>query len=79
LVDYTPDSSGPRLLGLIAERATETMRREASDFTSPGVSADGTPYLGPVTSDRRGLIQWVEVDKLLSEQARAALFQPAAP
>jgi chemotaxis-related protein WspB len=78
LVNY-PDARGAsRLLGLIAENATETLRREAADFVTSGVNADGAPYLGPVCHDARGLIQWVSVDKLLPEAVRAVLFQQAA-
>jgi chemotaxis-related protein WspB len=75
LVRY-PDATGTkRLLGLIAEKATETLRREPGDFVAAGVRSDGAPYLGPVANDPRGLIQWIEVDKLLSASVRAALFE----
>ncbi len=78
LVNY-PDATGAhRRLGLIAEHATETLRREPTDFVASGVKADGAPYLGPVVHDARGLIQWIEVDKLLPASVRAALFQQAA-
>jgi len=76
LVRY-PDATGARrLLGLIAEKATETLRREPGDFVASGVRSDGAPYLGPVASDARGLIQWVEVEKLLPASVREVLFQP---
>jgi chemotaxis-related protein WspB len=75
LVNY-PDATGAkRLLGLIAEKATETMRREPGDFVASGVKTDGAPYLGPVANDARGLIQWVEVDKLLPAHVREVLFK----
>ncbi len=75
LVHY-PDGTGVRrLLGLIAEKATETIRREPGDFTTSGVKSDGAPYLGPVVNDARGLIQWIEIDKLLPASVRNALFR----
>jgi chemotaxis-related protein WspB len=75
LVHY-PDATGTkRLLGLIAEKATETLRREPGDFVASGVKSDGAPYLGPVVNDLRGLIQWVEVDKLLPASVREVLFK----
>jgi chemotaxis-related protein WspB len=75
LVHY-PDATGSRrLLGLIAEKATETLRREPGDFVASGVKSDGAPYLGPVATDARGLIQWIEIDKLLPAAVRGALFQ----
>lgn len=74
LVHY-PDATGVRrLLGLIAENATETLRREPGDFVASGVKSDGAPYLGPVVNEARGLIQWIEVEKLLPASVRDALF-----
>ena len=44
------------LLGLIAEKATETVRREPADFVAVRRhAATGAPYLGPVATDARGL------------------------
>lgn len=75
LVNY-PDAKGAkRLLGLIAEKATETLRREPGDFVASGVKSDGAPYLGPVANDARGIIQWVEVEKLLPASVREVLFK----
>jgi len=75
LVYYPADSGDLRLLGLIAEKATETIRRQASDFSPSGITSAQAPYLGPVTSDAHGVIQWLEVDKLLPESVRRVLFQ----
>src|SRR5438046_186300 len=79
LVRY-PDADGQtRLLGLIAERATQTVRHEATDFLASGVTSDGASYLGPVATDARGLLQWIDVRTLLPASVRDALFkQPRA-
>jgi chemotaxis-related protein WspB len=74
MVRYTPPSGGERLLGLLAERATETLRKNPADFQPAGVSGAETHYLGPVAPDPRGLIQRVEVAALLNDELRAALF-----
>jgi chemotaxis-related protein WspB len=68
---------GKQLLGLVAERVTDTVRRERSDFAPAGVTSPDAPYLGPLTRDERGLMQWILVDQLLPETVRAALFQDA--
>src|SRR4051812_49435313 len=47
-----------QLLGLIAKHATETLRREASDFVDPGFKFGSAPYLGPILLDPKGAIQW---------------------
>jgi chemotaxis-related protein WspB len=66
---------GARLLGLIAEHATETMRREPADFVEVGVRSDGAPYLGPVIRDAQGLVQRITVDRLLTPAMHDVLFQ----
>jgi chemotaxis-related protein WspB len=71
-----PDGNGiQHELGLIAEKATETVRRDPADFTDSGVINDGAPYLGPVATDPNGLVQWIEVTKLLPAAVRDVLFR----
>ncbi|XHR27425.1 MAG: chemotaxis protein CheW [Chthoniobacteraceae bacterium] len=77
LVVSDPDSP-ERLLGLLAERATETAHFHRRDFQEPGVRSDDAPYLGPVVSDRRGLIQLIETTRLLTPEIRAVLWKEAA-
>jgi len=79
LVHYPGADGQPRLLGLIAERATQTVRREEKDFVASGVTSDGASYLGPVVADARGLLQWLDVRTLLPPAVRDVLFkQPSA-
>ena len=77
VVRYRSADGEPKLLGMLAERATETARLEPKDFQDAGVSATGAPYLGPVINDGRGVIQWVEISRLLSEDVRQSLWQQA--
>jgi chemotaxis-related protein WspB len=77
LVHYPDGSGGTRLLGLIAEKVTETVRRDKADFVASGVTNDQAPYLGPVAADARGLMQWIDVDRLLPASVRAVLFTPS--
>jgi chemotaxis-related protein WspB len=64
-----------QLLGLIAERATQTMRRDESDFIPPGVFSEGASYLGPVAADADGFVQRVDVQALLPASVRELLFK----
>jgi chemotaxis-related protein WspB len=75
LVHYPDQSGRTHLLGLIAERATQTARHEPSDFVASGVTNSGAPYLGPVVTDARGLVQWIDVRRLLPPSFRDLLFQ----
>jgi chemotaxis-related protein WspB len=64
---------GVPLLGLIAEKATTTLRREAAEFIATGVRNDGAPYLGPICTDGGGILQWVDAQQLLSPELRHAI------
>jgi chemotaxis-related protein WspB len=63
------------MVGLIAERATETIRRERSDFVDTGVELSTAPFLGPVLMDDKGMIQLISAQKLLHQNLRELLFQ----
>ena len=77
IVSY-PDVDGTEHpLGLIAEKATETVRRDPADFRDSGVVNEGAPYLGPVAPDPHGLLQWIDVKKLLPPAVRDVLFKQA--
>lgn len=69
-----PLPGGARLLGVVAERAIETIARQPEDFRDAGVTTETTRYLGPVAHDARGLIQRIEIDALLTDELRAALY-----
>jgi len=68
---------GEHLLGLIAEQATEMMRREAGSFTDSRLASDAAPYLGPVAQDGGRLVRWIEVQKLLPPAVSSVLFRQA--
>jgi chemotaxis-related protein WspB len=74
LVNYRDRVGRARRLGLLAEKATQTVRRRRSEFVSSGVHCEAAPYLGPVACDSDGLVQWIEVRKLLPDSVREALF-----
>jgi chemotaxis-related protein WspB len=74
LVQHPDKSGGTRLLGLIAERATQTARHEPSDFLPSGITNADAPYLGSVVIDAKGLLQLIEVQRLLPSSFRDLLF-----
>jgi chemotaxis-related protein WspB len=74
IINYPDDAGRDHPLGLIAERATEIMRRDRGEFVEPGLKLGGAPYLGPVLLDRHGVIQWVNERRLLPDRARDLLF-----
>jgi len=75
LVKYGAKPSETHMLGLLAEQATETLRRNEDDFSDAGLAVSDTPYLGNVTTDAGGIVQRIEVQNLLSESVRDQLFR----
>ena len=57
-----------QLLGLIAEHATETLRRSPQDFVdaAPISGLTTTPFLGPVLMEERGVVQLLNAQRLLT-------------
>jgi chemotaxis-related protein WspB len=75
LVKYPLEVQHPHALGLIAEHATNMMQRSIQDFIETGVESDEARYLGRVANDAEGLIQWIEVERLLTPEIRDVLFR----
>jgi len=75
LVKYGGEPGETHVLGLLAEQATETLRRNEEDFTDAGLAVSDTPYLGNVTTDTGGIVQRIEIQNLLSEGVRNQLFR----
>jgi chemotaxis-related protein WspB len=67
LINYRQKSGEAQLLGILAEHATETLRRPEKDFKDSGLTVPGAPYLGPVLIDASGIVQRIEIRKLLPE------------
>jgi chemotaxis-related protein WspB len=74
LVRFPGDAGVTYPLGLIAERATETLRRKPADFVASGVSNAAARYLGPVAMDEHGPVQRIELGELLPPTLRELLF-----
>ena len=69
-------SGAKHLIGLLAERVIETIQRPENDFVDSGVTAADSPYLGRVSTDKSGIIQRIEVHRLLPQALRDQLFLP---
>jgi chemotaxis-related protein WspB len=78
LITYPADEGSgtarPHVLGVIAEHANRTLRRDAADFHPSGIDTPDAPYLGPIATDADGLLQWIHVPGLLPPDVRASLF-----
>jgi chemotaxis-related protein WspB len=74
LNDPCAPAQRPHVLGVLAEHANRTLRRDPADFHTTGVELSSAPYLGPVATDSEGLLQWIHVPELLPADVRAQLF-----
>jgi len=74
IVNHSPKPGVEQLVGLIAERATETMRREESEFVNAGMRLASGPFLGPLLTDEHGVIQLITPERLLQENGPMLLF-----
>jgi len=74
LVKYGGSPAEMHMLGLLAEQATGTLRRDEADFSDAGLAVSDTPYLGNVTTDTTGIVQRIETQNLLTESVRSLLF-----
>ncbi len=74
IVNYLGEGQTPYLLGLIAERVTETLDIQDTDLIDAGIQVDAAPYLGQVLTDQQGMIQCIQVESLLSESQRQLLL-----
>lgn len=61
-------------LGLLAERATETTTCDPAEFQPAGVQTPEAPYAGEILIGPEGMIQKVEVEKLLPPEVQDQLF-----
>ncbi len=67
LVNYSGIDQNYHILGLLVERATETIFCNVEKFQSPGIEVDHAKYLGDVIFDDRGMIQRIRIEKLPPE------------
>ena len=75
LVDYAHAGEDNHLLGLMLERVSGIERIAPDELVAPGIDTPQASYLGKVSARNGGIVQLVEVDRLLNDEVRALLFQ----
>jgi chemotaxis-related protein WspB len=78
LVKYPLETGKTHLLGILAEHATETFRRPEEDFQDSGVAMADASWLGPVLTDAAGIVQRIEISRLLPRNLCNQLFCQSA-
>lgn len=77
LVDYPAADGRACALGMIAENVTETRTFDPGALQPPPLSVPDAPYLGPMLKDGEGVIQVVELSRLLPAALQETLFSEA--
>jgi chemotaxis-related protein WspB len=78
LVHYPSREKPDHILGLMAERVTETRNVEQRDLRATGIMVRGAKYLDRVIPDSTRMIQWLNIEHLLPDEIKTSLFQEAA-
>ena len=60
------DSDLKPIVGMIAERVTETLNISATDMLPPVLPADSAPYLGEMIVERSGMIQLIKLEQVFT-------------
>lgn len=79
IVDFPAADGANHPLGLLAERATETVQCREQDFQPAGIRTPDAAFAGDILIGGDGIVQKVEVRKLLPAELQQRLFTaPAA-
>ncbi|MGK7946604.1 MAG: chemotaxis protein CheW [Microcystaceae cyanobacterium] len=65
------------ILGLMAEKVTDTITKNQQDFTASQFQDLNSLYLGDMIHDDQGMIQYLRLEHLLSELQQKQLIPPA--
>ncbi len=66
-----------RVLGLRAERVTDTEDMNEQQFVRSGLAVAATPHLAGVARTARGLVQRVSIEQVIPQAVRDSLFADA--
>ncbi|MEH2361181.1 MAG: chemotaxis protein CheW [Nostoc sp.] len=67
IVSYPAQESDKlKYVGLMAERVIKTVKKSASEFLASGIKTSEAPYLGKMIMDESGMIQHIDLERLLS-------------
>ena len=79
LLKYLDVTNQSHILGITAEKVTETININKDDFHSSGITLNEASYLGDLARKDESMIQFIEVKNLLPEEVQSMLFQTETP
>ncbi len=72
--DYQKDFENTFHLAVVVERILETITIPEDGFVESGVATPGAPYAGPIAMTPRGVVQRLDLDRVLAAENRDQLF-----
>ncbi len=78
LVNYKGYTGHEQLLGMIVEHATETIELGVERFHESALQSSEESYVANIMTDEHGIIQWMDVDRLLSRHDCDILYGSSA-
>lgn len=75
LINYSYMLPQKHVLGLMAERVTDTLNLSMESFCDTGVTIEEAPYFGSVARDEAGIVQLIHIDKLIPQHIHKILFK----
>jgi chemotaxis-related protein WspB len=75
---YERSDGGRRLLGLIAEQATQTIELEETAFAQQGLTSADAPFLGAICCENQKMIQCIHIERLMPDGLEESLFATIA-
>lgn len=75
MINYIDSNNQLHVLGITAEKVTETININPDDFHNSGVTLKETPFLGDISNTEKGIIQFIETKNLLPNDVQSMLFQ----
>ncbi len=64
LVDYPGKDNTSNIIGLMAERVTETVKKPRESFILPNIRSKNAPYLGGIVMEENEMIQYIDLEML---------------
>ncbi len=74
VINFKDKNNNLHILGLIAEKVTESLNMEIEEFKTSGINVENAPFLCGVANDEKGLIQLVDTSKILPAHIVDTLF-----
>ena len=78
LVKYLSSAQHEHLLGMVVEYATETIVLDEDRFHQSTLQSSEENYVSNIMTDEHGIIQWMDVNRLLSKRDCDLLYGSAA-